>query len=171
VTLGAASPSGDIMSPMIPRVALVLLAATTIAAADPMVALAPTLTPTLVPALVPPMLADPPPKRPVARSLREAAARVAADLAAGGSTNRDPDLLLLPWQVGRWSADGRAAKLDAAAGAATLVGEATLGFGGSPVAAFAAFVAAATLDAAGADAEAASERPAPKKKRIKHTLR
>ena len=77
----------------------------------------------------------------------------------------------MPWQLGRWSTDGRASKLDAAAGAATLMGEATLGLGGSPLAAFAAFAAAATFDAAAADAEAASEPRRPKKKRIKHTLR
>ena len=151
------------MSAMIHRLAMVLLATTTVAAADP--------APTSVPAIVPPVLMDPPPKPPVPRSLREDAKRVAADLAAGGPASRDPDLLLMPWRLGRWSADGRANKLDAAAGAATLVGEATLGLGGSPLAAFAAFAAAVTLDAAAADAEAASEPRTPKKKRIKHTLR
>jgi len=151
------------MSSMLPRIVMVLFATTTFAAADP--------PPLSVPALVPPALSDPPPQRPVPRSLREDAKRVAADFAAGGSTNRDPDLLLMPWQIGRWSADGRANKLEAAAGAATLVGEATLGLGGSPLAAFAAFAAAATFDAAAADAEAASEPRRPKKKRIKHTLR
>jgi len=157
------------MSPMISRVAWVLLAATTVAAAEPVPA--PPLAATPVPALVPPMLADPPAKRSAPRSLRDDAKRVAADLAAGGPASRDPDLLLMPWQIGRWSADGRAGKLEAAAGAATLVGEAALGFGGSPIAAFAAFVAGATLDAAAADAEAASPPPTRKPKRIKHTLR
>ena len=163
------SPSGDIMSSMIPRIALVLLAATTVAAGDPVPT--PTLAATPVPTLVPPALSDPPPKRPVPRSLRDDAKRVAADLAAGGPGNRNPDLLLLPWQVGRWSLDGRASKLEAGAGGAALVGEATLGLGGSPLAAFAAFAAAATLDAAAADAEAASPPKPRKTKRIKHTLR
>ena len=147
------------MSPMFTRIVMVVVATTTVAAADP------------VPALVPPALAAPPPKLPAPRSLREHAERVATDMIAGGPTNRDPNLLSLPWQVGRWSVDGRANKLDAASGAATLVGGVTLDAGGSPLAAFALFAAAATFDAAAADAEAMSAPRAPKKKRIKHTLR
>ncbi len=151
------------MSPMFTRIVMVLITTTTVAAADP--------APTPAPALVPSALADPPPKPPAPRSLREHAERVASDMVAGGPTNRDPNLLWMPWQVARWSVDGRANKLDAASGAATLVGGATLGSGGSPLAAFALFAAAATFDAAAADAEAASEPRPPRKKRIKHTLR
>lgn len=115
---------------------------------------------------------DPPPPPRPPRSLRDEAARVTSDLVAGGQTNHDPDLLLMPWQLGRWSANGRAAKLSAGAAAATFVGEAALGLGGSPIAALAAFAAGATLDAAAADVEAASPAPRPaRKKPIKHKLR
>jgi len=118
-------------------------------------------------------LPDPPPKRPQVKSLREEAVRVATELAAVES-RRDPELLLEPWPYQRWFTSSRAANLDAAAAGATFVGEAVLGLGGSPLAAFAAFAAGATFEAAAADAEAAAvaAEPAQKpKKKIRHRLR
>jgi hypothetical protein len=130
-----------------------LLIGTAIAAADP--------------GAVP--LPDPPPPRRAVRSLREEATRVATELVDVHSS-RDPDLLLMPWRIERWSADGRAGQLEGGAAAATLVGELILGLGGAPIAALAAAAAGATLDVAAADAEAASE-PAPvAKPRVKHRL-
>ncbi len=118
-------------------------------------------------------LPDPPPKKPQPKSLRDEAVRVATELSAVES-RRDPDLLLEPWAYQRWFLSGRASKLEAAAAGATFVGEAVLGLDGSPIAAFAAFAAAATFDAAASDAEAAAqaEKPADKpKKKIRHRLR
>ena len=115
---------------------------------------------------------DPPPKLKQPRSLRDEATRVTSDLVAGEQdVRRDPDLLFTPWAFGRWSANGKAAKLGAGAAVATLVGEATLGLGGSPTVALGAFAAAVTLDSAAADVEAASPEPTKKQKRIKHKLR
>lgn len=118
------------------------------------------------------VLPDPPPKLKQPRSLRDEATRVATDLVAGEQdVRRDPDLLFTPWAFGRWSANGKAGKLEAGAALATFVGEATLGLGGSPIAALGAFAAAVTLDSAAADVEAASPAPVKKQKRIKHKLR
>lgn len=117
-------------------------------------------------------LPDPPPKKPQVKSLRDEAVRVATELAAVES-RRDPEQLLEPWPYHRWFTSAKAGKLEAAAAGATFVGEAVLGLGGSPIAAFAAFAAGATLDAAAADAEAASPPPPPKKKvkQPRHRLR
>ncbi len=115
---------------------------------------------------------DPPTKLKQPRSLRDEATRVTTDLVAGEQdVRRDPDLLFTPWAFGRWSANGKAAKLEAGAAAATLIGEAALGLGGSPIAALGAFAAAVTLDSAAADVEAASPAPVKKQKRIRHKLR
>jgi hypothetical protein len=117
-------------------------------------------------------LPDPPPKLKQPRSLRDEATRVTTDLVAGEQdVRRDPDLLFTPWAFGRWSANGKAANLEAGAAAATILGEATLGLGGSPIAALGAFAAAITLDSAAADVEAASPEPVKKQKRIKHKMR
>ena len=133
---------------------LMALLGTTVASADP------DATP----------LPDPPLRVRLPVSLRAEATRVASDMVAGQS-RADPDLLLTPWRIDRWSANGRAAKLEAGAAAATLVGEMALGLGGSPIAALGAFAASATLDAAAADVEAASPRPAKTKPKPKHRLR
>jgi hypothetical protein len=133
-----------------------------------LMALLGTTTASADPAATP--LPDPPVRTRQPVSLRAEATRVATDMAAVQSRS-DPDLLIAPWQLGRWSANGRAAKLAAGAAAATFVGEMALGLDGSPLAALGAFVAGATLDAASADVEAASE-PRPKaKSKLKHRLR
>ncbi len=117
-------------------------------------------------------VSDPPPKLKQPRSLRDEATRVTTDLVAGEQdVRRDPDMLITPWSFGRWSANGKAANLEGGAALATIIGEATLGLGGSPLAALGAFAAAATLDSAAADVEAASPDPVKKQKRIKHKLR
>ncbi len=115
-------------------------------------------------------LPDPPVRARQPVSLRAEATRVATDMAAVQSRS-DPDLLIAPWQMGRWSANGRAAKLEAGAAAATFAGELALGLGGSPIAALGAFVAGATLDAAAADVEAESPPRTMTKRKPKHRLR
>ncbi|CAN5910908.1 hypothetical protein BH11MYX3_BH11MYX3_14870 [soil metagenome] len=115
-------------------------------------------------------LPDPPVRVRQPVSLRSEATRVAIDMAAVQSRS-DPDLLLVPWQIRRWSANGRAAKLQAGAATATFVGEMALGLGGSPLAALGAFAAGATLDAASADVEAASPPRTKAKPKLKHRLR
>lgn len=114
-------------------------------------------------------LPDLPPKKPEPKSLRDEAVRVATELAAVES-RRDPDLLLQPWVYGRWFQNGKAGNLAAGAAAATLVGEAALGFDASPFAVIGAFAAAITLDAAAADVEAATPPKKKPKPRPKHRL-
>ncbi len=142
------------MNPMTTRALLLVALLGTTAAADPDAS----------PVLDPPK----PLRRPV--SLRAEATRVATDMAAIQSRS-DPDLLLTPWRLDRWSANGRAAKLEAGAAAATLAGELALGLGGSPIAALGAFAAGVTLDAASSDVEAASPPPKKTKPKPKHRLR
>lgn len=98
-------------------------------------------------------LADPPPTR-VVKSLRDEAARVAADRAEAWNMPGADLGLEQHWDIGRWTRTGRAAKLHNRAAAATFIGEMILGLGGSPIAALGAFATGATLDAAAADAEA-----------------
>jgi hypothetical protein len=117
------------------------------------------------------VLPDPPAKRKPPKSLRDEATRVATELAAVES-RRDPDLLLQPWVIDRWSLSTKAGRLEAGAAVATMAGEAVMGLGGSPLAALGAFAAAVTMDSAAADVEADAPTETTKpKKRIKHRLR
>lgn len=166
------------MKVMVIRLAMILASATALASADPAPAPRPasmtapsSAVASPVPTQVPSPVTDPPPRLAPPHSLRDEATRVATDMVAGGQTNRDPDLLLMPWSIGRWSGNGRAAKLEAGAAGATLAGEVMAGFDGSPLAVLGLFAAGATLDAAAADVEAASPPKAPKRKPIKHRLR
>lgn len=118
-------------------VALVLVAGTSGAAADP--------AGTVVGA--------PGPRKIEAISFRDQASAIATEL-VNVQSNSDPELLVSMWSVNRWTRSGKATKLRAAAAGATLLGEALLAFDRSPLAALGAFAGAATLDAAANDIDA-----------------
>lgn len=135
-----------------------LLLGTSVASADP------TATVTVA--------GEPAPKKIESISLHEQATRIATEL-VNVESNTDPDMLVTMYDMDRWSLSSKAGKLDLGASLATLAGEATLGLGGSPLAALAAFAGAITLDSAARDVEAsdANIRAAKKQKRIKHKMR
>ncbi len=118
-------------------VALVLVAGTSLAAADP--------AGTVVGA--------PGPRKIEVVSFRDQATAIATEL-VNVQSNSDPELLVSMWSVSRWTRSGKATKLRAGAAGATLLGEALLAFDGSPLAALGAFAGAATLDAAANDIDA-----------------